>query len=468
MRRLWLALVVMTAVALFSVPIGMAHAQAPSFASTNAAPLSLPTGDIQRIQLYGDGMAEGLLVGLLEAFAGEPRFQIQRRHRAVRGLMRGIPEEDVRAITGEVAKEPPQIAIVMLGVGDRVPLNAWDEVGSEEWRTEYGRRMDRLMRALRSKGAIVYWVGLPIMRRPNVSDDAQMMDGVMRERALANSVRFIDVRSSFADVDGAYNNYGPDIGGKNRLLREQDGVHFTPAGYRKLAHFVEREIKRVLAQTRTERAAPLAGSEDEQRRIRPQQVSAAGVPIEPQAAASGFASGLRTGGRPAASASNPTGDLTADNSRITIRSVDAQGKDESLTLEILRPAIPASVVSLVTRRESAERASFVGDAVMTDIGGGVALVSSITPSGEASPGDRRRQPAVNSLYFRVLIKGERLDPRPGRSDDLPWPRPEILPPQPPAPQVRTPSSSPAAGIPRPSPGRAAPVRSAPAPREQVR
>ena len=260
MRRLWLALVVMTAVALFSVPIGMAHAQAPSFASTNAAPLSLPTGDIQRIQLYGDGMAEGLLVGLLEAFAGEPRFQIQRRHRAVRGLMRGIPEEDVRAITGEVAKEPPQIAIVMLGVGDRVPLNAWDEVGSEEWRTEYGRRMDRLMRALRSKGAIVYWVGLPIMRRPNVSDDAQMMDGVMRERALANSVRFIDVRLSFADVDGAYNNFGPDIGGKNRLLREQDGVHFTPAGYRKLAHFVEREIKRDLAQTRTERAAPLAGS----------------------------------------------------------------------------------------------------------------------------------------------------------------------------------------------------------------
>ena len=40
------------------------------------------------------------------------------------------------------------------------------------------------------------------------------------------------------------------------LLREQDGVHFTTAGYRKLAHFVERELKRDIAQARQDRAVP--------------------------------------------------------------------------------------------------------------------------------------------------------------------------------------------------------------------
>jgi hypothetical protein len=31
---------------------------------------------------------------------------------------------------------------------------------------------------------------------------------------------------------------------------------------------------------------------------------------------------------------------------------------------------------------------------------------------------------VQTPYYRVLFKGERLTPRAGRADDLPWPRPE--------------------------------------------
>ncbi len=465
MRRQWVAIILSIAVALFSAGFGMAQAQTPAAFSTPTQQPP-PPRDALRVQVYGDGMAEGLLVGLLDAFAAEPRFQIQRRHRAIRGLLRGNAEDDARAIEGEIAKEPPQIAILMLGVADRVPLNTWDEVGSEEWRTEYGRRMDRLMRVLRGKGATVYWVGLPIMRRANVADDAQMMSGVMRERALANSVRFIDMATSFAEADGSYNVNGPDITGKTRVLREPDGVHFTPAGYRKLAHFVEREIKRDIAQARTERSVPLAGNEEEQRKIRPQQVSVAGGSGDAAAATPGPGGGARAGARVSPTDGANSGEIRADNSRVTIKSADGQGKVEAVTLEILRPAIPASVVALVTRRESADRPSFVGDAIMTEVVGGVTLVSSITPSGDAAGGDRRRQSTVNSMYFQVLIKGERLEPRPGRSDDLPWPRQEVLPPQPPAPAVRTPSSSPSAAIPRPPPNRAARPTPAPAPREQ--
>jgi hypothetical protein len=55
------------------------------------------------------------------------------------------------------------------------------------------------------------------------------------------------------DDSGDFSTYGPDVIGQVRRLRSADGVHFTKAGARKLAHYVEREIRRLL-----DRATPVA------------------------------------------------------------------------------------------------------------------------------------------------------------------------------------------------------------------
>ena len=47
--------------------------------------------------------------------------------------------------------------------------------------------------------------------------------------------------------DGRFTPSGPDFEGQTRRLRTGDGVYFTQAGARKLAHFVEREIDRWLS-----------------------------------------------------------------------------------------------------------------------------------------------------------------------------------------------------------------------------
>ena len=41
-------------------------------------------------------------------------------------------------------------------------------------------------------------------------------------------------------------NFGPDYEGQMRRLRSSDGVYFTKSGARKLAHYVEREIRRYM------------------------------------------------------------------------------------------------------------------------------------------------------------------------------------------------------------------------------
>ncbi len=409
-----------------------------------------PENDSYRLQVYGESVAEGLLFGMVELLAKEPRLQIQRKHRQIGNLLRGGEAEDLKAVEAELAGvETPHIAVVTPNMVYRFP---WREnfdrrfpPNSEarreeierrktEWRTQYGARIDRLMRAFRKKSVAVYWLGMPIMRNTYATEDAQVINDLIRERALQNGGKFIDIFSSFADEEGQYSTQGPDIDGKVKPLREQD--NFTGAGYRKLAHFLERELKRDMTLAKEERVIPLAGSEPEQKKVRPATTVPAAVLTSAKAAPGTLPRDARGSAAldkgPAVQRGQPadgSGDIRADNSRITLRSVSQQGKDDSITIDIIRPSIPAQVFAAVTRRESADKASQMGDAVVLEVRGGQTLVSSVTPSAETS-GDRRRSGAANSPVMLVLEKGERLPAKPGRSDDLPWPRNELPPPAP--------------------------------------
>lgn len=405
-------------VAGFGLPAAPAYAQG-SHSGSFLDPF--PANDRYSVQIWGDQMAQGLLDGISDLLANEPRLDLDKKQRWLNGLLRVNIEQEVRSIDQSLAQGAPQIVVLILGAGDRLALRHANgrriPVGSDEWKTEYARRLDLVMRALRKHSVGVFWVSLPMMRRQDISEDAEMINELIRGRALANGVRFIDVFSSFADAEGNYSSHGPDLAGKTRLLRDQDGVYFTGTGYRKLGYFVERELKRAAALAWEERTIPLAGSEAEQARIRPAPtVKLSPLPASGHKTIPNGASAPRQGG---AATGDESGGLKAETSQVTIRGLGEQG----VTIEILRPAIPASVVSLLTRRESIDKPTFVGDAVMTEILGGLTVVSSVTPAGEASARQRTGSDQTTPLY-RVLQRGESLPPKPGRADEMPWPRPE--------------------------------------------
>src|SRR6185437_8642104 len=60
-------------------------------------------------------------------------------------------------------------------------------------------------------------------------------------------ITYVDVWDGFVDEAGRFLQRGPDFEGQPRNLRSYDGVFFTQAGARKLAHYVEREVTRLLA-----------------------------------------------------------------------------------------------------------------------------------------------------------------------------------------------------------------------------
>jgi hypothetical protein len=80
------------------------------------------------------------------------------------------------------------------------------------------------------------------------------LDSLYRDAAGKAGITYVDVWDGFVDEAGRFLQQGPDFEGQIRRLRSYDGVYFTRPGARKLAHYVEREITRLLAG----RSAPIA------------------------------------------------------------------------------------------------------------------------------------------------------------------------------------------------------------------
>ena len=97
---------------------------------------------------------------------------------------------------------------------------------------------------MKSKGVPVLWVGLPSIRGTKSTADAVYLNDLYRARAERAGIVYIDIWDGFVDESGKYSNFGPDYEGQMRRLRSADGVFFTKAGALKLAHYVEREIRR--------------------------------------------------------------------------------------------------------------------------------------------------------------------------------------------------------------------------------
>ncbi len=117
----------------------------------------------------------------------------------------------------------------------------------ERWVELYSKKIEEMIAVLKSKGVPVLWVGLPAVRGPKATSDMLFLDALYRDAAGKAGITYVDVWDGFVDEAGRFLQQGPDFEGQIRRLRSYDGVYFTRPGARKLAHYVEREINRLLA-----------------------------------------------------------------------------------------------------------------------------------------------------------------------------------------------------------------------------
>jgi len=231
------------------------------------------------VLVLGDSMADWLAYGLEDLLEETPELGVVRGHRAGSGLIRyeaGDKAPDWTQIARErIAKERPSFIVMMLGIHDRqsiretpVAAPAASREGSEDgdtsrakptpkpqpidhefradgWSEAYGARVDAMIAVLKSARIPVFWVGMPPLRGTRSTSDMSYLNEIFKERAERAGIVFVDVWDGFVNEAGRFVVQGPDVEGQVRRLRTNDGVHFTRAGARTLAHYLEREIQRV-------------------------------------------------------------------------------------------------------------------------------------------------------------------------------------------------------------------------------
>jgi len=291
------------------------------------------------IMVLGDAMADWLAHGLELAYADSPEIGILRRHRTNSGLIRTEVRNDPRgeypdwpaAAREMIAGQKPKFVLMMVGINDRRQIreaaqvaqaprvvkpapspvedpatleldkpapdkpetpaiaapepaapggNRTLEFRTDAWSEAYIRRIDDTIAALKTSGVPVFWVGLPPLRGQKSAADIPFLNDLYRSRADKAGIIYIDVWDGFVDEDGRYAQSGPDVEGQTRRLRAGDGVYFTQAGARKLAHYVEREVQRWLSA----RAAPVALAIPEEPKVEvPAAAARAGARARPLA-----------------------------------------------------------------------------------------------------------------------------------------------------------------------------------------
>ncbi len=276
------------------------HSRAP--AARKADPKADQIAPTTSVVVLGDGMADWLAYGLEDAFGDAPEVGIVRKNKVHSGLIRYEARGDLdwwHVARDILNTEKPNYVVMMLGVSDRQNFRAQDlakeadkkadakdatkdsankdaaaadqnkdeesdsivapeppagkraggnlEFRGDQWEKIYTRRIDDTIAALKSKGVPVFWVGLPSIRGTRSTSDAAYLNDLYRARVEKAGAVYIDVWDGFIDEGGKYTNFGPDFEGQMRRLRSGDGVYFTKYGARKLAHYVERELRRYMS-----------------------------------------------------------------------------------------------------------------------------------------------------------------------------------------------------------------------------
>jgi hypothetical protein len=331
----------------------------------------IPKVDVNHhVLVIGDTLAGQIAEGLEDSLGDRADVAVVNKAKADSGLVR-TDFYDWPKAAGELlaADAKAMVGVIILGPNDRQVIREGEithEPLSERWLQLYKARIDSVASAFTAKRVPLIWVGAPPMQNARLSADLTTLNDLFRKGAeAAASGEFVDLWGAYVDTENRYTATGPDVNGQIARLRLGDGVHFTKAGARKAAHFVDVVIRRILEKTPTQNVIALPG------------------PPEPD-------------GTPApAPAPQP-----ADIERLIDRMVSGIPTDFPLVPVVpLRP-LAGPILPLTGA---------------TSPGGDAALIASIQ--------EARGRGDVAAGLDRVFGQGIAPEPRPGRADDFRWPRP---------------------------------------------
>ena len=231
---------------------------APEPASVVLAAVTVPTGPVitplktrmasgkLRVGVFGDSMGDGLWAGLYRDLSKSPGVTVTKFSEVSTGLSR-YDYVDIQAKTErQISETSVDVAVVMFGTNDAQGISMDGQIhpfGSDGWKAAYGKRVDGLVALLRSRDVVVYWVGLPKMKRASFDGKMSIINAVVSAHMAALDVPYIPTTALTADADGDYDAYlTAHDSGRRQLMRANDGIHMSMAGYLRISEPVAQRL----------------------------------------------------------------------------------------------------------------------------------------------------------------------------------------------------------------------------------
>lgn len=199
-----------------------------------------------RLAVFGDSLAIDLAVALETSHAEDPDIVVVSEGVSASGFVRDDYFDWIGAIEKAIEDNSFDIAVISIGVNDRQPIpvdGIEQKPFTEAWKLVYSQRLATFLGALRAAGKPVIWIGLPPMKANSYSKAMTQISSIHRLASFSGGAEFIDIFERFADEDGGYTSYGPDLNGSVVTMRKTDGIHFSRAGAAKLAFYVNQALK---------------------------------------------------------------------------------------------------------------------------------------------------------------------------------------------------------------------------------
>lgn len=205
------------------------------------------------IVVMGDSLADGIWSSLYNKFIKRSDIKVIRHTKVSSGICVHHFHDWVGDTKDLFQQQSIDILVILLGTNDKqafyYPDRSYIYYSKEQdWTNAYQQRAKEIVDIVENNHVYAMWIGLPGMRSSKMYNHALRVNQIYQTITNHSSIDYISTWELTVDENNKYQAYRKDSNNRNRLIRANDGVHFTGAGYNMISEQIYQKILIILGE----------------------------------------------------------------------------------------------------------------------------------------------------------------------------------------------------------------------------